>query len=581
MPPEPNRRGSDLTSPSQSVPPSSPPHQSSSGSLTSSTSSNLRHALPPTPIQHRQIPPVPSQSHSPPGYTPVTSQDAYIPLEECTSGPTRNSNGTPRSPLDQVPPAPAALDRFDRLQRANSIPDTPPPPPPNKTGQSHLDVYPPAPRDVGGHETYDHPKMSYLNLDALEDTGGKQVYDYPKRSYLNLEAIDDNDNLYKMPPPPAPAETSDDSLYTAPNNNQPVHLIQTAGSKTSPSLDAVPAKNYHGVPQSSSTTGEDLYKVPPPHKPTLITRENQGGTSRDSNSSTGSRSSQNHIADSGFESSDMYDYPRSKTHTSHHLVSTVDSVFEAPSENDVYDHPRPRPSEHHSMEHLSRQGPNLSPKSEIVSVGRKAVSQDTLLDSVPPPPRPPKQDNQRLTRESRYMNLPPDASSHTYNSPGQRSQLVESTTDDWYDFPRQQTEHELLERMPPPPPHGRVNKHRYINAPPGYTQETLPDDDMYLPMDASSEATYLPMQGDTGCEYVNNTAGSNTENLYNSPSSNRPIPQLSRNCSDFVPAPVLRPLKQLQNGWCSILQYIFLCVLYKFPHNAGLSHKALSHSLFS
>ena len=438
------------------------PHDTGSSSVTSSLSS----------LNPQQPPQQPER--------PNSRQEGYFLLEDCYSDnpppvpPPAVSSGT-QSALNKVPPAPPhphLTGAITHSSSSHSIPDDAPPPPP-KTGEPRANLFDSSQYgasqlyDSPPQQTYDNPKLNYINIDA-HDTND---YKYS----------DSNDNVYKVPPPRVDTE----SLYKVP----PVNHLKFVGGDTS-SVYSVP-------PSSAQTYDPGVYDVPPVAK-----------SVRDSNSSTD---------DSGIQSGEQ----SSMSHLSTKLKASQISG------DDLYDQPPPGPKRVLSQDIYSHPPSSRSNKRlDIYDMPPPTRSRD-LNDVVPVPRAGRKMSEGSLNPTgTAYINLqqqqrsPPSqyiAGSCTVprKHPMAPARHLHPTLDDVYDFPRSSSlgggdgrglGHNDLDAMPPAPqphgPPGGVNIHRYVNASSNVVHSTNSQrnsQELYMPMGAGSSSNeqlnYMPMGG--------------------------------------------------------------------------------------
>ncbi len=407
--------------------------------------------------------------------TPVrrpSAQENYIPLDECFSNPdlpkrSSTEKVTSRragslgggSPLDQVPPAPKRHN--SHRGSVDSIPEMPAPPPPIKTGQppvwTQQEIIDPL-------QTYDHPSKSYVNIDAEMDL---------------------DDGTYKVPPRRHRNSVQDEPLYKVP----PTQHLEFV-PKTEPYYQVPPGHNY---PVEGYYQPDAEYDVPPLAK-YLPRRE---GSQRDSNSSSGSRSSQKQ--DSAYGSEEFYSVPPCRRNTDSQSMEVLSDKMRTTGlisvlNDDKYDVPP-----------------------------RKAQSETNILDSVPPPPRPPKGGvtPTGAPLQGPYMNVPPNSKSHPQTETPQRAT---QTVDQMYDFPTKKPSDAAMLSMSPPPPQpcSSIKMHGYVNAPSKYMTNTT--ESMYMPMAGGDvQEMYMMMQGGGGVRESLYTDMSGVHGIYTAPPSNKPI----------------------------------------------------------
>lgn len=327
--------------------------------------------------------------------------------------------------------------------------------------RSPLDIVPPAPldRDAFPSEPAPLPPVKSGQQGApprCMDRVDSEMYDYPKR-YIN---INQDNGEYSYPPRRREStDDGDDGLYKVP----PVHRLRI-------------------ISQTSS-----IYKVPPPRHMSPTSPNNANGW-YDVPPIPHSKSQRN--------SSGTAERRASDTNNLREMLSTKVSV-------------EPR---------TSRWAPG-DDTYDVPPTATKSVSENNLLDCVPPPravnrggnaPVPPDE-----RTNSRYMNLPSNSKVHPgYVAPP-------PVTDSVYDFPRHIQDSDMLEMTPPPPQPCTLVKHRYVNAPPGYVVD--PDTEgMYMPMavHASNDDLYLPMDSQVTAP---RPLRGEDDTLYSYPSSNQPI----------------------------------------------------------
>ena len=314
---------------------------------------------------------------------------------------------------------------------------------------------------------------------------------------------DSVDSIPEMPPPPPPHKTHQ-PRWDPPHENaedisrtydspRPYVNIENLASddgtykvlrsrQTSESTYQVPPS--HGKPHQSQDL---LYSVPPVAQPTM--RDNRPSSKRDSNSSTGSRGSNKH--DSAYSSEETYDQvPPPRRYSGER------------------DHTDKLPPELRTNTLQDRSSSNKT------SVPRKAQSETSLLDTVPPAPA-------STAGATPYINLPPNSKAHPgypnigIGQPRGSQQVTDSimvpvTTDSTYDVPtRRPSEAEFLGLSPPPPAHSlptKTKKHEYVNTPNnsvtsasmfvpppsgfGHNQQQ----DSYMPMGQQAREGFVPLQ---------------------------------------------------------------------------------------
>ena len=448
----------------------------------------------------------------------------------------------PDSPLDLVPPAP---NKIQRQPSVDSIPDETAPPPPVKVGSM------PANHGQGQgqwshdpNETYDTPSKSYtpsqyVNMDTMDSPipPGGELYQVPPVRHTMVGGGAGDEGVYKVPPMRYPPQDGIRGVRNTVTEHHSMHTQSTVTHSMVQQEDWYQVPPSHPPPLHPKGTSDDFYKVPPkgasddfyqvppPPKGAPIRQShdmfydvppstrptpgagavNQSQSQRNSNSSSGSRDSRKG-SDSGLGSEgrdDMYDVPRSQqdfmappsyqapvppgvhmdfttrgSRTLDHRTTTTQSVI---SQGDIYDIPPPR----------------------------TAKSMDNIMDTVPPPPRPPKAVQKiDLSPEEQgpYLNLPMNSKAHPQyipprrysNQPGQRTTV---TMDDIYDFPKGNPD---ILAMSPPPPQACQTKHSYVNAPSGSvpTHPRAPlleqQESIYLPMDLSESSSDHPIMPPRG-----------------------------------------------------------------------------------
>lgn len=447
------------------------------------------------------------------------SGEGYIPLERCFSDAKKSPldrqttrRPTGGSPLDQVPPPPS---KQQHRGSVDSIPEMPAPPPPLKTGQPRTRP------DVDPNQMYDQPTKSYVNIDSMDglDDGTYKVP--PKR---NHRGSIEQESLYKVPP--------SRHLEFVPSSEEWYQVPPSRGGDGHPPPSGE-VQYYNSLPLNTSPVDRDVeYDYPPPGSKSIPRTNSQ----RDSNSSSESRSSQKQ--DSAYGSEDtFYSVPPSRRHDAHSMEVLSEtmrtSTLNGRSLDDTYDIPP-----------------------------RKAHSETNILDSMPPPPRPPKGGGSPVEPQGPYMNLPPNSKSHPHtdphpaprsvdytNQPSQRSvdytnqpKIVDYT----YDTPpKKPSDAAMLSMSPPPPAPCSIKPHRYVNAPPGYVPP------------GGSESMYLPMQGGVGEEmYIPMTQGtrdtlytdmSGVHSIYTAPPSNQPVNQAAYSAKPGTVPPKLQKLSSPTN----------------------------------
>lgn len=404
-------------------------------------------------------------------------------------------------------------------------------PPPRARGPEDSVYNVPPPRPAPIDTMYSTPPLP-------RSTDSNDLYKTPSTSFQ------DSDDLYQTPPSSRIIE--DEGFYQSAPHRGGVYKMPTSHSQP---LELAQRSLDHRTTAPSMYHQDSVYTVPPAPKALNVPTETM---MRDSNSSNGSHASHNPLSDSGFESGD----PR-----------------------EVYDTPprRQLQSDSQSVEGLSSQVHSASirgPPSPRRPQQNKARSEDNLMESVPPPPRPPRSDLPTATRDSQYINLrngnppaPPPVIERDRASTLPSNKHVTVTEDSYYDFPRSQQPQQHVQfsdnqkmTMTPPPPQGCASKpHRYINAPTGYTSSE--PDNIYLPMEGrmGEEEMYLPMQPSVSrAPQTQAVSFTDLDNVYVSPPSSSRQP-VSRSCSDIVPAPRMQPWKQkLLAGVCFLEQFTFL-----------------------
>ena len=364
---------------------------------------------------------------------------------------------------------------------------------------SPLDIVPPAPihRDSFPAERAPMPpvKSGVPPAPKPADCHDGEMYDYPKRSYINVMTNQDNGE-YSYPPSQrrgrSPDDDGDEGLYKVP----PVHHVRIA-----------------------SAQGGN-YKVPPPPRHNLSPTETNNG---------------------------LYDYPRGNSWYNSSEISER-RASDASNLHKLLSTRVP-------LKPQSSRGPQAE-DSYDVPPARKAVSENNLLDRVPPPQAAVSEED-----HGRYMNLPSNSPAHPGYVPPDSLPDYPSNVDSVYDFPRQIHDSDMLDSSPPPPQPCSMVKHRYVNAPPGYmvddTEATyMPmdiqdkDDDLYLAMDSSRldssrldssrlDSSRLDSSRLDNLRLQSRPMRGDDDMLYSYPSSNQPVRQ------GAVGAPPVRGLPPL------------------------------------
>ena len=367
--------------------------------------------------------------------------------------------------------------------------------------RSPLDIVPPAPfdRDSFPSEPAPLPPVKSGQQGAPPRGADSEMYDYPpRRSYINIHQ-DNGEYSY----PPRRGESSDDGddgLYKVPPRHQIEFASQTSG------IYKVPPPRHNLSPTTTPNDANGWYDVPPvPHPKSRL------------NSSNGT--ADRRASDSG---------------NLREILSMKVSM-------------EPR---------TSRWTPGCDTY-DVPPAATKSVSENNLLDCVPPPPRAPNHGGGNMAvpadehTNSRYMNLPSNSKVH----PGY---LVPTPIkDSVYDFPRHRQDSDMLEMTPPPPQPCTMVKHRYVNAPPGFVVD--PDaEGMYVPMaHATNDDLYLAMDSQVAPPRA--PRGVEDDTLYSYPSSNLPVGVHSVPSSAPRGPPPMMQAKQvtISGRWMFRTQYFY------------------------
>ncbi|CAH1776751.1 unnamed protein product [Owenia fusiformis] len=436
--------------------------------------------------------------------------------------------------------------------------------PPTGSAQKHGSVYDlPPNHSTAARMTYDSPPGTKSVYKSTYDTPPRSTYDTPPRSTYDAEAPR---STYDMPPrstydtPPPPRNTpqramTQGSVYDTPPSG---HTQRNIGSFQPTSMyDILPPTDnnrktrpvsdddIYQAPPNNEPISDDVYMAPPSNQPLI------GGSpyNRDSGSST---SSHNKPIDQGYATDDIYDpvpthySPKEIERSFRELEITRKRNSDRASEQDIYDIPptsghqfvdspvpRPRNSKYgessgppsinrgtkppsmSSVYSPSSESPSfysVTPESpdfegqgefdEIYSIPKQLenktesgqdINRNQLLLKTLPPPSPCQ------TVVHKYVNassgVVPSPNPDLANSKGGFDDILNST-------------------LPAPCPGGSV-KHSYINAATGFVQSpgfiqspslAKNDDDMYLPMGTGNtldQAVPVQSQGrELGLDYM-------------------------------------------------------------------------------
>lgn len=390
-----------------------------------------------------------------------------------------------------------------------------------------LDIAPPTPAKTGEKK-------------LISDDGNGQTYDQPSNCYRPAkQELDNNDNLYKLPPPNHPSvlnySPEESNVYKYPPAQKVVNQQNVFNMVPPPQNNSF--IGTHSTSRSSKHSSadddddeDDVYKVPPvrheqveydtpPIKPNKVFHNI---AERDSGSSGASKNSFAHTDDSGFVDTTNQQFVKNSVDS---LSQKVNSMNMGPSQ-DIYDTP---PS-----------------------------SKSSLLEVIPPPPRPHKGPVDPKT-DSRYINLPSNSKSHPDKTPSKNS-------DNSYDFPvsandrPQKTADAKMLGMSPPPPgdHKGVVLHRYTNAPPGYIPASTTEHDSYMPMTSPTtptrnafgviDSSYLPMDNNSKQSYGDSYLSMDRQESHNQGNSYLPMAMAGSPPSDSYSTAPQRQSDRTSNG---------------------------------